>query len=421
MSDDELSVIRAWLDDEADLGRLLSRLDPSGRGLQSFLPTRLLRSTQHPYLQQAARVGPTGVTGILRQQMVSDLRSWQSLQACLPSVDGPDESSEPAYDDPFRQTPPWSPQGDRERLLSAFGRTDWSELVDDIGAFLYRHGLGAEQGCVAFRLDGETEASLKPIEQFAAFELDWLVGNEQRLGVLRDNTEHLLDGYRAHNTLIWGPRGCGKSSAIRGLITRHWDQGLRGIEISQTRYHLLPQLFDCVRHRCERFIAVLDNIALDRNDPTVRYLSTVLDGGLETPPDNLVFYATSNFKDLVDREGERPQGPPAMQADAAPTEIRRTDSQSTVRRGFDPQGFQRLDERRALDDRFPLKVFIDMPTKTEYDRLVLDYATRAGIDVPADDLLQQFLVWRTRHNHDLVGGRTARDFILSCYPAANRC
>jgi|TARA_B100001964_G_scaffold191753_1_gene214223 hypothetical protein len=107
-----------------------------------------------------------------------------------------------------------------------------------------------------------------------------------------------------------------------------------------------------------------------------------------------------------------------MQADAAPGEIRHTDSQSKVRRGFDPQGFQRLDERRALDDRFALKIFLDLPTKSEYDRIVVAYARRAGLDLPEAELLDRFQKWRMRHNHDLVGGRTARDFVLSCYPDA---
>jgi predicted AAA+ superfamily ATPase len=195
---------------------------------------------------------------------------------------------------------------------------------------------------------------------------------------------------------------------------------LRGIEVPNRSFSHLPQLFDLVRGRSERFIAVLDNLGLDRADPAMRILSTVLDGGLESPPQNLVFYATSNFKDLVDRHGERPQGPPPMQADDAPGEIRHTDSQSVVRKGFDPQAFQRLDERRALDDRFALKVFIDLPTKTEYDRIVISYARRVGIDESEADLIARFQVWRMRNNHDLVGGRTARDFVVACYPEHDR-
>ena len=48
--------------------------------------------------------------------------------------------------------------------------------------------------------------------------------------------------------------------------------------------------------------------------------------------------------------------------------------------------------------------------------MVLSYARRAGIALAEEDLLAAFEVWRMRHNHDLVGGRTARDFIDAYLP-----
>ena len=51
---------------------------------------------------------------------------------------------------------------------------------------------------------------------------------------------------------------------------------------------------------------------------------------------------------------------------------------------------------------------------------MVSYARRAGIDEAEEDLLAAFEVWRMRHNHDLVGGRTARDFILAYLPQYER-
>ena len=314
---------------------------------------------------------------------------------------------------------PWCVQADLHALKKHLRRAaDWADEVETIAAFVYRHKHGIFCGCPAFRLNAASGGvELAPIEHFAHFPLEWLEGNEQRVRILEENTRNLLQGYSANNVLIWGPRGGGKSSLIRGLIARYYGEGLRAIEIYPSSYEHLVHLFSLVRGRPERFIGVLDNISMDRRDPGFRYLSRILDGGLEQVPTNLVFYATSNYKDLVDREGERPQGLGRLQVDRDGGEVQPNLVNQGMRPNFyDPQQSERLDEQRALDDRFALKVFIDMPGKGEYEKMMLSYARRAGIDVDEGELLAAFNIWRMRHNHDLVGGRTARDFIVSFYP-----
>ena len=149
---------------------------------------------------------------------------------------------------------------------------------------------------------------------------------------------------------------------------------------------------------------------------SLHHLSRVLEGGLEAMPDNIVFYATSNFKDLVDRQGERVQGLGVMQMEEG--------AEPPIHQGvrpdwYDPQQHQRIDELRALDDRFALKVFVDLPRKDQYESIVLSYARRAGIARPDEEVLRAFSQWSMRHNHDLIGGRTARDFV--CYLAQEEC
>ena len=380
--------------------------------LQGLLLNRLLDG-RHPFLRACEEQSPANVPTALRQVAYRDLQS-ASVLARTPwgiwlRLIGSD--AEPLAPMPGDGVEPAAVGQLKERFAR---RENWAELAGELGCLIHEHGRGALRRFPAFRLlDRGAKPILEPIRHFAKFPLDWLEGNEARVQVLEENTCHFLAGYQAHNALIWGPRGSGKSTLIRALVGKFFDRGLRAIEISPSCYHLLPDLFALVRGRRQCFVGVLDNVSLGRGDNSLHLLSRILDGGLEACPSNLVFYATSNYKDLVDREGERPQGLGQMQLDdERPNRV----NQGIQAEFYDPQQLQRLDQERALDDRFALKVFLDLPSRQQYRAMVLSYARRAGIDLPEEDLLAAFEVWRMRHNHDLVGGRTARDFVDAYLP-----
>ena len=402
---------------------------PEGSLLCEYIINRT-PTADHPCLRACGRgITPTSEIQALLE---SDLHCLQQLAQApmaqlFPSQHSPNYpphgsdhfSSGPAAsaakDDSERL--PWDLSRDRTELEARFREAaDWGTLVEPLMKFVRTHGAGIFQGKPAFSLgENGDRLELEPISDFDSFCLGWWQGNDSKIETIVANTEHLLCGLPAHNVLIWGPRGCGKSSLIRGLITRYFSRGLRAIQIPPHLYGRLGEVYSLVRGRPERFVGVLDNISLDFRSPGFRELASVLDGGLERPPENLVFYATSNFKDLVDRDGDRPSSPPRQQVDNSHAPGDETVLTSPRPKPYDPQQQQRLDERRAIDDRFALKVFLDLPGKSEYDRLVLAYAERAGIVTRADELLAAFNVWRMRHNHDLVGGRTARDFVQWLY------
>ncbi len=375
-------------------------------------------SRPHPFLRACEKESPEGISALLKRSYYRHVTALQSLvrppwrqivaNCCKHSYDVGGNEDYPVEDcGVVREERYFQDLAELKAVLRK--APQWADHWQEIGTYVYRHGLPPFRGAKAFLIGGDsTQVQLEPMPAFDAFELDWLEGSPERVEVIMRNTVHFLRGRKAHNILIWGPRGGGKSSLVRGLIERYAADGLRGIEITPEDYGSLRAVCEIVRSRRERFIGVLDNISLGRGDRALHHLSRVMEGGLVAMPDNLVFYATSNFKDLVDREGERPQGLGMMQMES--------EGGAYIQQGkrpdpYDPQQHQRIDELRALDDRFALKVFVDLPTKNQYESMVLSYAKRAGIARPDQELLSEFAQWRMRHNHDLVGGRTARDFI----------
>ena len=373
-----------------------------------------LLSSDHPFLAACQRRRPQDVSPLLRSTFVRQLSvieiwaqtNWTDMvnQLCprtLPFTMS-NFTSESEFEE--KKTPRTKAL---ETLLRLLKQNPWSESVLNLGDYIHECGLPPFRGTVAFRIDIDSRSILKPIDSFDSFDLSLLELDEDRLSTIVDNTERFLLGLPAQNILVWGPRGGGKSSLIRGLVSKYQSRRLRAVEITSADYGHINRIYASIRETGERFIAVLDNISFGRGDDKIRDLSIALEGGLEKPPENLLFYATSNFKDLVDREGIRNQGLGFMQMEEN-TNIPM--SYSARPSFYDPQQNQRIDELRALDDRFALKVFIDLPTKSKYESMVRSYAERYGIGLD-DELFSEFNKWRMRHNHDLIGGRTVRDFI----------
>ncbi len=380
--------------------------------LTDWLLGRTLDS-YHPFLVACERMNPSDISPRLIGHFRRDLRAIEAL--AKPKWETFIESHCKAFyvSDRGRERNPTGPNSqewtDRRELLTAMRKKgNWEAFWEEIGVYVHTHFLPPFRAVKAFSICHKPAVHLHPIGAFDEFDLDILEGNEDRIKLIMNNTHCFVRGHKAHNVLIWGSRGGGKSSLVRGLICHFKDQGLRALEIVPDDYSVLPDIFEIIRDRPERYIGVLDNISLERGDPDLGQLSRVLEGGLIAMPDNLIFYATSNYKDLVDRKGERRQGLGVMQMDeddgARTIQGKRPDF-------YDPQQHQRLDELRALDDRFALKIYVDTLRKEQYESVLFSYARKAGIDCPDDELLKAFNKWSMRHNHDLIGGRTARDFI----------
>ncbi len=243
----------------------------------------------------------------------------------------------------------------------------------------------------AFRFDARRgPGRLVPIAHPEPFDLGDLHGVDRPLERLVRNTEQLLAGLPCNHVLLYGERGTGKSSAVKGLLSRYADRGLRVVEVRRDDLEHLPEVLRCLRGRPERFLLFCDDLSFSEGEVGYRELKAALEGTLEARPRGVCIVATSNRRHLL----------PERRSDNRDV---RLDEDGELHLG------EALEEKLALSDRFGLVLGFfgfDQPT---YLRIVRHYAACAGVDAQDPELRAEALRWAL--DRSSRSGRTARQFV----------
>ena len=120
-----------------------------------------------------------------------------------------------------------------------------------------------------------------------------LQGIDRVRDLLVENTARFAKGLPANNALLWGARGMGKSSLVKAahaaIGAAHPAAGLKLIEIHREDIDSLPDLMGLLREAPQRFIVFCDDLSFDGDDTSYKSLKTMLEGGIEGRPDNVIF------------------------------------------------------------------------------------------------------------------------------------
>jgi predicted AAA+ superfamily ATPase len=242
------------------------------------------------------------------------------------------------------------------------------------------------QRYLAFRWERSGErGGLAPVGHPHLFDLGELVGIDHIRGEVLRNTDQFVSGLPANNVLLWGERGCGKSSLVKGLLKPFAPRGLRIVELKRWDIMSLPQIVSQLREAPFHFILFCDDLSFDEGEGDFRTLKTLLDGDIEERPDNVLIYATSNRRHLI------------------PEKVRDTRWDDEIH----PE--EAVGERLALADRFGLSFGFYSFDQNEYLAVVRRYAALRDIRMSDGELCDKALKWCMYTAKR--SGRSARQFI----------
>jgi hypothetical protein len=231
-------------------------------------------------------------------------------------------------------------------------------------------------------------AHLSPVSKIARVDIDLLKGVDRQKTILVENTLRFARGLPANNAMLWGARGMGKSSLVKAthaVANRQVPGSLVLIEIHREDIRTLPDLLNLIRPEARRCLILCDDLSFEKEDADYKALKSVLDGGIEGRPDNVLFYATSNRRHLMPRD---------MIENERSTAINPNES---------------IEEKVSLSDRFGLWLGFHNCDQPTFLAMIDGYAAEFGLPITTEDLHAEALEWSvTRGSRS---GRVAWQFI----------
>ena len=191
-----------------------------------------------------------------------------------------------------------------------------------------------------------------------------LYGYETERNKVISNTKILLEGKKANNILLYGDAGTGKSSTVKAVANFFKDDGLRLIEIKKNQLNFITDIIESLSNSPLKFIIFIDDLTFSSNDDTFSYLKAVLEGGVNSFPNNIAVYVTSNYRHLIKENfGDRT--------------------------GDDIHVEDTIQQIMSLTNRFGTIITFQRPDRDLFSEIVLSYAKENNIKMDKEELIKQ--------------------------------
>lgn len=223
---------------------------------------------------------------------------------------------------------------------------------------------------------------LAAARSFAPLPLDLLTGIDAQKAAVVENSHRLARGHAAHDILLWGARGSGKSALVKTAVGALQEKGvaIALIEVAGDHLETLPTLFAQIADAKRAFILFIDDLGFAEGSDAPRLLRSMLEGGAEARPANARLYVTANRRHIVPRDLKEQDSP------------------------INPRDV--VDDKLALSDRFGLSLGFHMCDQPTYVAMVEGYADSFGLTVDP----QEAISWATQRGSR--SGRVAWQYVV---------
>ena len=259
----------------------------------------------------------------------------------------------------------------------------YHNFVKVIENFYKTKGLADMAIYKAFRVEN---GILKPIKNVLNVTFDDLIGYDMQKNLLCENTEFFLNGKPYNNVLLYGDAGTGKSTSVKALINKYFDQGLRIIEVYKHQMAEISKIINKLKARPYHYVIYMDDLSFEENEIEYKYLKSIIEGGIEPKPENVVIYATSNRRHLI-KETTSDNG-------GVFDDLHRNETQA---------------EKLSLSYRFGLQIYYSSLSVEEFRAMVKEMALKNNIHMEENKLIIEASKWQMRNG--TLSGRCAEQFI----------
>lgn len=227
------------------------------------------------------------------------------------------------------------------------------------------------------------DGTARAVDRLVAPPLDLLQGIDAQKAVVTANIQRLAAGHAAHDMLLWGSRGMGKSALLRAGVSAAQaadPAAIALVQVAPEALSSLAALFGQLRGQTRHFLVFIDDLGFEDGDSSgPRALRSWLEGGVEARPANVRLAVTSNRRAIVPRHLSE-QDDPINPRDA-------------------------VDDRLALADRFGLSIGFHNCSQDDYLTIIGGYCAAHGLEWEPGEALE----WSKRRG--ARSGRVAWQFV----------